>query len=338
MSFPLYDVPSNWLALVLDYHAHAYGTPDIPDIYNYVGDISGNTEIEYDAIIWDDARSQPSYATLSDPSFQQEAISTMAGYFSTFNQLSDHAQIATDATSITVLSTSLTDAVSTSTTINTHALSGNIVLTADDIGDGTTNKAYSATDKTKLAGIASGATANSADATLLNRANHTGTQSADTIVDGTTNKVLSAANLTKLNGIASGATAQVNSDWSASSGAAQILNKPSLMTVYNGTTLVSNPKVFIGSATVASGVAVFQLTADGTSTGAALFPNGPIQSSLNYWVNDATASYQVGAVWSNSNKTLTLTANKLGTANILTGLLGQLAANGAVVNVTVLGS
>jgi len=36
-------------------------------------------------------------------------------------------------------------------------------------------------DKTKLDGIATGATANSTDATLLNRANHTGTQAAGTI-------------------------------------------------------------------------------------------------------------------------------------------------------------
>lgn len=39
----------------------------------------------------------------------------------------------------------------------------------------------SAVDKTKLNGIAAGATANASDATLLNRANHTGTQSAATI-------------------------------------------------------------------------------------------------------------------------------------------------------------
>ena len=39
----------------------------------------------------------------------------------------------------------------------------------------------SSADKTKLDGIASGATANSSDATLLNRANHTGTQAANTI-------------------------------------------------------------------------------------------------------------------------------------------------------------
>lgn len=62
---------------------------------------------------------------------------------------------------------------------------GVIVLDQDDIGDGITYKQYSATEKTKLAGIATGATANSSDATLLNRANHTGTQLLATISDVT---------------------------------------------------------------------------------------------------------------------------------------------------------
>jgi hypothetical protein len=75
---------------------------------------------------------------------------------------------------------------------------GVVVLTADDIGDGVTNKAYSATDKTKLAGIAPGATANSTDAQLRDRATHTGTQSADTLTDGTTNKAFLATERTKL--------------------------------------------------------------------------------------------------------------------------------------------
>ena len=77
----------------------------------------------------------------------------------------------------------------------------------DNMSDGTTNKNFTATEKTKLSGVATGATANSSDATLLARANHTGTQSADTVVDGTTNKVFTAANQTKLSGIATSATA-----------------------------------------------------------------------------------------------------------------------------------
>lgn len=50
----------------------------------------------------------------------------------------------------------------------------NAILTA-------TTASFTAALETKLNGIASGATANSSDATLLNRANHTGTQAAGTI-------------------------------------------------------------------------------------------------------------------------------------------------------------
>ena len=56
-------------------------------------------------------------------------------------------------------------------------------------------------DKTKLNGIATGATANSSDATLLARANHTGTQTASTISDFDTevaNNTAVAANTAKV--------------------------------------------------------------------------------------------------------------------------------------------
>jgi hypothetical protein len=90
---------------------------------------------------------------------------------------------------------------------------------ADTITDGTTNKAYTASEQTKLAGIESGAEVNNisdANATDLtdgndstlhyhsadrNRSNHTGTQDADTITDGTTNKAYTATEKTKLAGI-----------------------------------------------------------------------------------------------------------------------------------------
>lgn len=59
--------------------------------------------------------------------------------------------------------------------------SGVVVLDQDDIADGTTHKQYSATEKTKLAGVATGATANDTDANLKNRANHTGSQAISTV-------------------------------------------------------------------------------------------------------------------------------------------------------------
>lgn len=67
-----------------------------------------------------------------------------------------------------------------------NGATGTIVLSQDDIADGTTYKQYSATEKTKLAGIASNATANGSDSSLLDRANHTGTQTASTISDFST--------------------------------------------------------------------------------------------------------------------------------------------------------
>ena len=78
----------------------------------------------------------------------------------------------------------ITGATNTKITYDSKGLvTAGSAATQDDIGDGTTNKQYSATEKTKLAGIATGATANSPDATLLNRANHTGTQTTGTISD-----------------------------------------------------------------------------------------------------------------------------------------------------------
>lgn len=92
----------------------------------------------------------------------------------------------------------------------------------DNHTDGTTNKVYTATEKNKLAGIATSATANSSDATLLDRANHTGTQAISTItnlqtaLDGkqaaatvltNTTAAFTTAQESKLSGIATGATA-----------------------------------------------------------------------------------------------------------------------------------
>ena len=48
-------------------------------------------------------------------------------------------------------------------------------------GKGLSTEDYTTAEKTKLSGIASGATANSSDATLLARANHTGTQAISTV-------------------------------------------------------------------------------------------------------------------------------------------------------------
>jgi hypothetical protein len=53
--------------------------------------------------------------------------------------------------------------------------------TADTLTDGTTNKAFLATERTKLTGVATGATANSTDAQLRDRTMHTGSQAQSTV-------------------------------------------------------------------------------------------------------------------------------------------------------------
>lgn len=73
--------------------------------------------------------------------------------------------------------------VPTTRTVNTKALSADVVLTQDDVGSGMTAKQYTATEQTKLAGIATAATANSTDAQLRDRSTHTGSQTASTISD-----------------------------------------------------------------------------------------------------------------------------------------------------------
>lgn len=104
---------------------------------------------------------------------------------------------------------------------------------------------------------------------------------------------------------------------------------------YEGTTAHNNTVTYFNHATVGSGVAIFQLTTDGLSTGTSICSNGVIADSVIPNVSDATASYQMSWAFSNSNKTLTITANKLTTANILTGILGQATANGSVVKISV---
>jgi hypothetical protein len=82
-----------------------------------------------------------------------------------------------------------------------NSQTGIVVLNQDDIADGTTYKQYSQTEKTKLSGIQTGATANDTDANLKNRANHTGTQTASTISDFSTEARTSVVDDTITDGV-----------------------------------------------------------------------------------------------------------------------------------------
>lgn len=83
---------------------------------------------------------------------------------------------------------------------------GVVVLDLDDITDGSTNKAFTSSEKTKLSGIESGAEVNDVDS--VNSKTGTVVLTQDDIGDGSTYKQYSSTEKTKLSGIASGA--QVN--------------------------------------------------------------------------------------------------------------------------------
>jgi hypothetical protein len=103
------------------------------------------------------------------------------------------------------------------------------VTTHNDVSSAGSGSIITSTERTKLTGIANGATANQTDAHLLNRSNHTGTQTASTIsdfanaadlriasasvedlndiTDAGSGEIITSAERTKLTGIANGATA-----------------------------------------------------------------------------------------------------------------------------------
>ena len=89
------------------------------------------------------------------------------------NSLTIDASGGAGATNLT------TTAAPTTVTVNSDTGTDAVIAAADGSNAGL----FLPAEKTKLTGIATGATANSSDATLLDRANHTGTQLAATISD-----------------------------------------------------------------------------------------------------------------------------------------------------------
>lgn len=110
---------------------------------------------------------------------------------------------------------------------------------------------------------------------------------------------------------------------------------------YQATAGVMNKRVlakeYCGSTTVSGGSAVFQLTTDGTSGGTAIFPNAVFKESANFWVDNASLQYQFGGyTLTNSNRTLTITVNQLG--SVLLGIIQFVtAANGVTVHLRIRG-
>jgi hypothetical protein len=125
--------------------------------------------------------------------------------------------------------------VTSTRTLNSSTGSGVILPLVTTSGDGLS----SATDKVKLNGIASGATANIGTVTSIELTVPSGLVVSGGPITGSGTLTLAYASgfqafteseSTKLAAVASGAEVNVNADWNAGSGDAQILNKPTLGT------------------------------------------------------------------------------------------------------------
>lgn len=209
------------------------------------------------------------------------------------------------------------DFSSSSITVNGHALSSNVTVSKSDVGLGNVDNT---SDSSKPV--------SSATQTALNAKFTVPTGSSSQYIRGDGSLSTLPAVPSSTDSLSEGSTNLYYTDTRAKAA----------YRIVSGTTTKSGAYFAVKSAAVSSGTVTFHFTNDGTSTGTALFPNGPDLDTLQLAVNDATASYQMGWTWSNSNKTVTVTTNKLTTANILTGLLGQAAANGAVVKASVWGN
>lgn len=154
--------------------------------------------------------------------------------------------------------------------------------------------------------------------------------------------------------------AQVASDWNATTGVSVILNKPTWANVaytgaytdvsgtptivnycYDGSAKRTNCIPYFSSAVVASGMVQFNMTVDGTSGAASIFPNGLITGSVNVFCSDAAVPYSAGVVVSNGGRTVVATVNKAGSSFLsllgLNVLTAPAAGNGTTCNIQAMG-
>ena len=178
----------------------------------------------------------------------------------------------------------------------------------------------SANDKTKLDGIASGATANSSDAFLLDRANHTGTQSGATVTGFYT-----AAGLT-MN------TARILGRTTASSGAAEEISIGSGL-VLSGGTLVATATGSGGTGTPGGSTTQVQFNDAGAFAGDA---DLTWDKTANVLAISGDVSLSDGGTFTTTLQTITPTAARTislpdatGTVALVAGSSGQLIYNNA---------
>lgn len=126
---------------------------------------------------------------------------------------------------------------------------------------------------------------------------------------------MSAADKTKLDGIAAGAEVNVNADWNASSGDAQILNKPTIPTLSDATPQAPGTAAAGTASSAARGDHVHPLPGVATTSAAGLMP----ASSFAAIAYGASVALDMSAL-DGQVRTISLTGNlELTTSNRATG-------------------
>lgn len=153
-----------------------------------------------------------------------------------------------------------------------------------------TTASFTTAQETKLSGIATGATSNSADATLLARENHTGTQAANTITGLATVATTGSYNdLTDkpASGSVSGVSAVLTATQANSTVTPEVLTNHSF-TVGPGKTIMLNAQLIATSAATTTGVAFGVKVTHGAGA------NANAQGSCVSYVNLSSAATATG--------------------------------------------
>ena len=224
---------------------------------------------------------------------------------------------------------------------------GNLSGTSDGITQGTTNLFLTSAERTKLTSVMSGAAVAlvSGTAPIVSSG---GTSPAISITAATTSAAgsMSAADKSKLDGIQAGAEVNVNADWNATSGDAQILNKPTFVASVAGTSPIvstgtTTPTISITAATTSTAgsmSAADKLKLDGIASGAEVNQNAYSNFVVGATTISANSETDTLTLIAGANITLTPNAGAESITIAATGSTGVSSVSGTAPIVSIGGA
>lgn len=226
----------------------------------------------------------------------------------------------------------------TAATANTGTSAGNVVV-LDGSGK------LPAVDGSALTGLPPGTTDLGYTASTRVLTSSTGADVTLPLATGTDPGLMAAADKGKLDGVAAGAEVNVNADWNAVSGDAQILNKPTLgslaaLSSVSDAEIAANAEIAVSK--LADGAARQLLQTDAAGTGVEWTSNVDIPGTLDVSgasTFDGDITLNDGGSFTTTLQTITPTANRTlslpdatGTVALVAGSSGQLLWNNAGAN------